>query len=327
MSTLLTLNALGFDGDPFSQVFESSDLAKVRIGMNGVIKSTELKILQIAAPRGCGKSRAVNAVLPKGVQVVQPCAPDKERLRIGAIEDSFIYDLSDETPKRSAEARSRQVRKILGEASQRGPVVLVLEEIHATHHSTLRAVKRLLEHKWMGKGPLFTCVMVGQRDVLTAPGLDEIRLRSDTIWLSGLSEAESTDYIQRTVGSAFDPDAIGAIAAMPEARNYLDLRAVLISAMEQAVAEGRRLVSALDVFQASGGGVKTILAQLGMSQADLAKKAGISTTELSRHLAGERDSAKTKEAVGAALSEALAGFGAPQQPEAAPGQKAMRAVR
>lgn len=309
MSTLLTLDALGFDYDPFGQAFESSDLARVKKGISGAVRSAEKKILQIAAPRGTGKTKSISLALPDKVQLVQPIAPDKERLRIGAIEDAFVYDLADVQPKRSAEARSRQVRKIIGEASQRGtPIVLWLEEGHAIRTETIRAVKRLLEHKWMGRSYLFTVVISTQRDVLSAPSLDEIRLRSDTIYMAGLDEAEARDYIHRTVGQVFDPAAIEALVKLPEARNYLDLQAALLAAMEQAVAEGRRIVSALDVFQTSGGGVKAILEQLGMSQADLAKKAGVSPTELSRHLSGERESPATKAAVGAALSDALAGF-------------------
>lgn len=308
MSTELTLDALGFEADPFSVNFESSDLSRATKVISRAIAGTERKILQIVAPHGTGKSRTVELALPKGVKIVQPLAADRQRLRIGAIEYSFITDLSEIRPKHSAEERARQVRKIIGETSQKHKIVLVLENSHLIHHMTVKSTKTLLEYTWMGKRNLFTILLLGQYDALSAPGMAEIRLRSDTLELTGLAEAEIYDYIDRTVGRVFEPNAITAVAQIPDAKNYLNLQDILIRAMKQAVDEGRTLVTALDVFQVSGGGVKAILEKLGMPQADLARKAGISASELNRHLSGERQSANTKSKIDAALSDALAGF-------------------
>ena len=192
----LTLKQFGFSKNPFAQAsatLQSTDLENVCAAAQTAVD--ERAILSLVGPRGAGKSSAVAAALPPNAQVVQPLTADRERMRIGAIEDAIVYDLGSDKPRRSAEARARQIRPILGDAGKRGPVVLILEESHRLHHATLRALKSLHELKWAGRGPLFTIVLIGQRDPLAVPALEEVALRAKSVRLAGLSEAEAAAYI------------------------------------------------------------------------------------------------------------------------------------
>jgi type II secretory pathway predicted ATPase ExeA len=288
---------MGFNRNPFRHItYASADLARVRTTTEMTIADRALTV--IAGPRGVGKTHAVTAALPNGAQIVRVLAPDKERLRVGAIEDAMIYDLApSESPKRSKEGRARQVRRILGEAAQRGPVVVVIEEAHALHSATLRSLKRLRELAWMGKSPLFSCLLIGQRDMLSGAGLDELKLRSDVIWCSGLSAAEAEDYARNTVGRVFEDDAVTAVANAQAARNYLELQAALVAAMGHAAAEGRRVVQLHDVYQAIGAGLRELAKALGVTQAEIARQTGLSPTQVTRVLSNEREQPEHRAAI------------------------------
>jgi type II secretory pathway predicted ATPase ExeA len=292
----LTLKQFGFSRSPFAAArFQSTDVENVATAVQMAID--ERGLLAIIGPRGAGKSSAITAALPANAQIVQPLTADRERMRIGAIEDSIVYDLSKDSPRRSAEARSRQIRPILGEAAQRGPVILLLEEAHRLHHQTLRALKSLHELKWLGRGPLLTIVMIGQKDPLALPSLEEVAKRTKTIKLGGLSETEAHSYIQGTVGQVWDETAIAALAADQAARNYLDLQEALIASMDQALAEGRRQVRLSDVYQATCAGLKSMAEQLGVPLKEIGQAIGKDKSQTSRIMSGQRDDPAARERI------------------------------
>jgi type II secretory pathway predicted ATPase ExeA len=82
----------------------------------------------------------------KPVSITQPQVVDKAKLDAAHICDAIICDLSVEAPKRSLEAKARQVQRILTESSRAGQShVLIIEEAHDLHNSTLKYLKRVLE--------------------------------------------------------------------------------------------------------------------------------------------------------------------------------------
>ena len=316
----LTLKQFGFTKNPFAQAtanLQSTDLENVCTALTMAVD--ERGILSIVGQRGAGKSSSIAAALPPNAQVVQPLTADRERMRIGAIEESIIYDLSSDKPRRSAEARTRQVRPILGDAGKRGPVILILEESHRLHHQTLRALKSLHELKWAGRGPLLTIVLIGQRDPLAVPALEEVAMRTKSVRLAGLSEAEATAYIPSTVGRVWEEPAIAALAADQAARNYLDLQEALIASMDQALAEGRKQVKLSDVFHATGAGMKAMAEQVGLSQAEIGKAIGKDKSQVNRIMSGERNDPDAKKRIQALLDQKAAEAGIKDQP--APQQK------
>lgn len=246
------LRHMGFSRDPFKSAdFETGDSLRVQSNLKMAVRDNEL--LCIVGSRGIGKTRSIFTGLEKLNATVAPVLPlDKERLLISDIEQEIIFELSDEKPKRGKGVRLRQLRRILGEATMNKRVVVVIEEAHALNRMTLRALKRLRELSWMGKSELFSMILIGQSDPMQKAGVSEVRLRSDTLHMQGLMQEEIDGYVRDTVGEAFDEDAITAISKLPEARNYLDLQALLVKLMNQALAEGRKTVAAEDVREVLG---------------------------------------------------------------------------
>lgn len=200
--------------------------------------------ISILGPRGAGKTYAVRrelAGIDEGLQVVEPVRLTRDRLHMGDIEDAIIRDLSDETPRRSGEARSRQVRRVLGEATRTRKVLLVIDDSHVLRPQTLRALKRLRELAWAGRSPLLGILLIGQRD--TAGAIPEIGLRSDFYRMAGLTREEACNALRMACKAVLDKDAAEALAADSRARNWLDLQALLDDCLAEALARGERRVT------------------------------------------------------------------------------------
>jgi len=209
----------------------------------------------------------------------------------------MILELSDEKPKRGKGIRLRQLRKILGEATMSQRVVVVIEEGHALHRMTLRALKRLRELSWMGKSELFSIILIGQSDPMQKAGVSEVRLRSDSLHMQGLMWDEVDGYIRDTVGQVFEEGAIKAIIQLPESRNYLDLQHLLVRLMGQTLAEGRKTVTAEDVREVLG--IKTRKMPVKKKPEEKSKKPGKALKDvLDRHTGTEGETAEEIQAVG-----------------------------
>lgn len=272
ISRLETFVRLGFKRDPFKRFnFKTADTTRIGQIIEYAVSSRAM--VSIVGIRGDGKSRAVRAALDiKGFQIVFLRSPDKARLLITDIEQAMILELSDEKPKRGREIRSRQLRRILGQASRRREVVLVIEEGHQLHGMTLKALKSLREMDWMGEVELFTVVLIGQGDPMSKAGVAEVRLRADTVRMQGLVMSEVAAYVQGTVGRVFSAEAIEAVTQLPDVGNYLNLQEVLISLMGHALANGRDMVQIEDLKDLYGEKVVT-------ERTDPVKKAGKSAGE------------------------------------------------
>ena len=251
LSKLQILLNFGFDHDPFAeQRFETSDFIRVRRLLTMAVKSNAM--ISIVGDRGCGKSiSALQAIDELRVRTVFVRSADKTRLLISDIEQAMILDLSEEKPKRGREIRARQLRRVIGEASRRQKVAVVIEEGHRLHSQTLRAIKTLRELDWMGKRQLFSVILIGQSDPMNKPGVSEVRLRSDSVRMLGLTTDEIAGYISKTLGDKFTEEAIEAFCKLcgknPEAKNFLSLQERLINLMGQAFSMGKTIVEVSDV--------------------------------------------------------------------------------
>lgn len=243
---------LGFKNDPFKSVsFETGDAVRIRRIMDMAVKSNAM--ISIVGERGAGKTQAVSAALKAlNVRCVMVRSADKSKLLISDIENAMIIDLSEEKPKRGREIRARQLRRVLGEASRKQRVVVVIEEGHRIHGMTMRALKTLRELDWMGETELFSVVLLGQSDPMNKAGVAEVRLRSDSINMHGLTANEVSDYIESTVGRVFDEASTEAVTKLPEARNFLDLQNILVRLMSHAITDGRKQVSIEDIAEVFG---------------------------------------------------------------------------
>ena len=225
-------------------------------------------MVSVLGPRGAGKTRAVRSALRafKNVKTVEPLRLTRERLHMGDIETAIVRELSDEAPRRSGEARSHQVRRILGPESHRVRIVLVLDDSHVLHHSTLKGLKRLRELAWLNRSPLLGIVLVGQRD--RAERLPEVGLRSDRTTLAGLSRDEIVCALDRAGYSAvFADPALARISEHERARNWLDLQALADACLAAARAGGAARVEAAHVATVLDGPRPEISAPAGASDA------------------------------------------------------------
>ncbi|SPD73792.1 AAA ATPase [uncultured Desulfobacterium sp.] len=244
ISRLELLVNMGFDHNPFEGCdTETADRMRIRKTVALAVKSHAL--VSIVGERGSGKTWSAVAALEKlDAELVLIDFADYRRLLITDIEQEMIMTLSDERPMRGKSIRKRQLRRVLGEATRRKQVVVVIEEAHALHGNTIRALKTLRRLDWMGKKDLFTVVLLGQSDPLQ--NVSEIRLRGDCVRMQGLSAKEAQQYVRNTVGSVFEDAAVDALAGRG-IRNYLDLQDAAIRVMGQAWAEGRDKVKKEDV--------------------------------------------------------------------------------
>lgn len=208
-------------------------------------------LVSIAGERGAGKTRAVRAaVRSTGCRVVEPLRLDRERLHLGDVQDAIVSQLSDERPRRSGEARSGQVRRILGGAT--GAVLLWIDDAHLLHPSTLRGLKRLRELSWRGRGPLLGIVLTGQVD--RTAGIPEVGLRTDRIRMTGLSEGEARAAIDAALEGRSDGAAAARLAESDRARNWLDLGALLDDCLSAAFGAGAERVTDDAVTAVLGAG-------------------------------------------------------------------------
>lgn len=229
--------------------------------------------LAVVGESGSGKTTLRRDLLDRirrdnePIVAIQPQAVDKTLLTAGHICDAIIADLSTEHPKRSLEAKSRQVQRILANSARTGNAhVLVIEEAHDIGTATLKYLKRFWELE-DGFRKLLGIILVGQPEL--GDRLDErrnyearevirrcevARLRS----LNGSMEAYLELKFKRVgvkLEDVFEKDAFDAIRARltrrkpnggeAESHAYpLVVHAVVVKAMNTAAELGLPKISA-----------------------------------------------------------------------------------
>lgn len=273
MSKIIARRDFGLPKDVWSGWRDTGDARRIALAAEAAVGQQAM--VRVTGPRGAGKSMAVNQALAgSGAQAVAPLRLTREKLHLGDIEQAIIRDLSTETPRRTAEARSHQVRAVLGEASRAAPVVLVVDDSHLLHHQTLRGLKRLRELAWLGRAPLLGVLLVGQQD--RAAAIPEVALRSDAVALAGLSVEEVKRIVKAELGGRVEADALGLLAKQEAARNWLDLQHILDQAVAAALAAGRKAI-----------GLAEMQSALGQRRQAAAAAAPPATDALGSYLAGQ----------------------------------------
>ena len=250
MSKIMTRAHFKLPANPWAKLnLRTADLARVQAMVKAAVETQEL--VSILGPRGSGKTRALGrALATHDVTVITAGCLDRERLTIGDIETEIILSLSGETVRRSRVHRSHQMKRLLGEESARGPVVLVIDDAHVLHRQTVRALKRLRELEWLRRSPLLGIVLLGQQDPTHA--VDEVRLRSDRLWMEGLTRAEAKRALESALGSVIEPQAAGLVSKHSGARNWLGLIEAADRCLAAAAVKGGRRIDAQTVRDALG---------------------------------------------------------------------------
>lgn len=162
--------------DPFiddvqsaDDVFLSADQRYIRESM---LQTAKLGgFIAVIGESGAGKTTLRRDLLDRiqreqmPISVIQPRTIDKARLTAGAICDAIIGDISQEPPKRTLEAKARQIEHLLTGSSRAGNThVLIIEEAHDLSVQTLKYLKRFWELE-DGFKKLLSIILIGQPEL------------------------------------------------------------------------------------------------------------------------------------------------------------------
>lgn len=241
------------------------------------------ELIAISGPVGSGKTTLVNDAISSVangslIKYVYVRNFFKEKLTIGGIINAIILDLSDESPRRDLEARSRQVVRLLGRTlvTEKTSICVVIEEAHRLHFNTLRSIKELREATFAGVTPLFSVILIGHPELSF-----KLEKRKEVYWRSSLfelSEAngwmtfeERINYLKVRFGNAISGDARKRIAAL--AKVPLEMDVFVEARMKEAYAAGMHIltktcieVSAREMKESLGVSLKQISAESGIAR-------------------------------------------------------------
>ena len=179
-----TKKHFGIFRDPFAElrsaedVFLSQDIRYVRESLLQKLREGS-GFMAVVGESGSGKTtikqdlqeriykEKLNAILiePSVIGMEDNDVKGKT-LKASAISHAIVYSLDPlASPRRSSEALSRQVQKLLADSRKAGNVhMLIIEEAHAIPIATLKHLKRFLEMK-DGFAPLMSVVLIGQPEL------------------------------------------------------------------------------------------------------------------------------------------------------------------
>jgi len=173
MLTLKTFKKFGLKADPFSgDVVKTEDVyltEDTRFIAEYILQTAKAGgMIALIGESGSGKTTIRRYALDRmaagneKIRVITLRCVDKTRLSTNAICDAIIGDCSAEMPRRTMEAKARQVERILTHSSRAGwSHVLMIEEAHDLNVSTLKYLKRFWELE-DGYKKLLSIVLIGQ---------------------------------------------------------------------------------------------------------------------------------------------------------------------
>lgn len=204
----------GLPRDPF----EVTQAADVWYGRRWRYAATAMEdaaqsggLLAVVGESGTGKSTLRRAMIDRlrreeaPVRVIEPLTVDRKRLTASAICAAIIDDLAPtETPRSDLEFRTRQVKRVLTESSRSGCAhVVLIEEAHDLHYSTLRHLKRLWEME-DGFKRLLAVLLLAQPEIM--------------------SVLDSRSWATREVVRRIEIVELGALDEPGELESFLDAR-------------------------------------------------------------------------------------------------------
>ncbi len=265
------LERFGLDRDPFLNEMLSRDdvymsRAHARAERTILDAATYQYFVALVADVGSGKTTVLKKVLERlakdsSFHVSRLRCVEKEESNAYGIIEALIRDFSSDTPRRSREARARQIGAILEQmVREKQKPVLIIDDAHALGYRVLRALKRLYDETECGFRRSIAIILAGQRgnfdksqnleDKLGNFDLREVSERCQLVRLSGLG-GELGDYIAwkfARAGARHDgKDVVAADAVKLLARTYdtpLAVNNVVGVAMTLAHDVGKREITA-----------------------------------------------------------------------------------
>lgn len=218
--TQATKMAFGLPRDPFSEeissaedVFTSPDIKYVReamfqtaahggfiavVGESGAGKSTLREDLQDRIAR---EGRQIIMIEPYVLAMEENDIKGKTMKSVHIAEAILDAVTPGTNPKRSPEARFRQVHKALQESAKAGNKhVLVIEEAHGMPLPTLKHLKRFFELK-QGFERLLGIILIGQTELANKlsesnPNVREVVQRCEVVTLQPLTDGKLEQYLK-----------------------------------------------------------------------------------------------------------------------------------
>ena len=173
MLNLNTRKTFGIFKDPFTDDVAASDDVYLndtsRFAAEYLYQTAKAGgMVALVGESGSGKTTirryAIDRMQAEGqkVRIISPRIIDKGRLTAALICDAIIADCSTEKPRRTLEAKARQVEHILTNSSRSGfSHILMIEEAHDLSIQTLKYLKRFWELE-DGFKKLLAIVLIGQ---------------------------------------------------------------------------------------------------------------------------------------------------------------------
>lgn len=173
MLTLKTFRKFGITQDPFTgDVVKADDVYltdDTRFVAEYLLQAAKAGgMVALLGESGSGKTTIRRYAIDRmereeqKVRIIIPRCIDKTRLTTSSICDAIIRDCSTEIPKRTLEAKARQIEKILTNSSRAGySHMLMIEEAHDLTINTLKYLKRFWEME-DGYKKLLSIVLIGQ---------------------------------------------------------------------------------------------------------------------------------------------------------------------
>jgi type II secretory pathway predicted ATPase ExeA len=218
---------------------------------------------------GSGKSTirkaVVNELQSEGIRIVYPVIMDKSRITPASLVDAIIMDLTtEESPKRSLEAKTRQALRLLkNRASSGAKQVLIIEEAHMLTMPAFKSLKQIYELE-NGYQRLIGIILIGQTELKNIldenmkPEIREVIRRVEMAEIEGLGndlqrylEHKFARIGKKTTDILAD-DAYGAISkqmAISDGRNTyskaypLKINNLMVRAMNAAADLGEQMVT------------------------------------------------------------------------------------
>jgi type II secretory pathway predicted ATPase ExeA len=227
MLTMKTFKKFGLTQDPFTgDIVKADDVFltdETRFVAEYLLQAAKAGgMMALVGESGSGKTTirryAIDRMERSGqkVRIIAPRCIDKTRLTTSGICDAIIKDCSTEAPKRTLEAKARQVERILTNSSRAGySHVLMIEEAHDLHIQTLKYLKRFWEME-DGYKKLLAIVLIGQIEM-------KHKLDESKNW-------EAREVIRRIEVLELSPLADGK-----EIADYLDVKFTRLGKQRSAV--------------------------------------------------------------------------------------------